>query len=235
MFSRMTGWIDGEFYSHDWPVFHSRIVGQSETTPDNHIILKYIILSSSHIGNTTGLFCTGKREMPCCVQLILLILGDPEVVVGEKTAPGLDAGGICKDFLRRRTNNLITHWLTGYRILLIQVLDFEYTIGLRRGVKTDRARDRRVPHLVQIPVWVCARVHRHWERVCLHQRVAVPINSWIDAHTKDVLVILRKGTGADNVAPRCGLTGVNIDDRHDARSTSFNNDGAGKIEFKLDI
>lgn len=43
----------GHKYSHHGPVFHSRIVRQAENTPKHNILVKYIVVSSSCIRNST--------------------------------------------------------------------------------------------------------------------------------------------------------------------------------------
>lgn len=56
------------------------------------------------------------------------------------------------------------------------------------------------------------------------------VDGGVNAHTEDVLVILGKDTGADDVAPRCGLPLIDVDSRDDAGSAGLDSDSSSLVE-----
>jgi hypothetical protein len=57
----------------------------------------------------------------------------------------------------------------------------------------------------------------------------VAINGRVDSYGKDVLMVLSKSTGRDNIAVRTGLAGVDVDYGDDTGSPSLDSDAGGVL------
>ena len=112
------------------------------------------------------------------------------------------------------------------------VLDLERPIAHGIQINTPCRLDLRLPYFVVISSWVCFLVLLDWQALLLHQGILVSVNSWVDAQTKDVLVILGQGAGGDDVAPSGGLVWGDVDNGDDTGGTDFDFDASGLVEFE---
>lgn len=58
------------------------------------------------------------------------------------------------------------------------------------------------------------------------------IDRWVNANTKAMLMILCKSTWTNNVAPICSLARVDVDNRYDTSSSSFDDNATSLIELE---
>lgn len=84
---------------HDWPILTSRVMRDSESRPNNHISIFDILMSLSRIGNTSNLILGLESVASSSVELLVLVFGDPDVMLSELRTAGLDAFGLCEEGL----------------------------------------------------------------------------------------------------------------------------------------
>ncbi|KAF4506524.1 hypothetical protein G6O67_006601 [Ophiocordyceps sinensis] len=226
---RLCTW-DGN--SHDGPVLDPRVVRQAKDAPDDNVLVQDGVVSSRGIGHAADFSPALQRVAAAGVQLVVLELGNPHVMLGKERTPSLDAVGVRQQQLRRRRRDLVADGLAADGVSLGHVLDLEGAVVKGREIDAGRGRDGRLADLVVVSAGVRAGVHGDGQALLLHERVAMAVDGGIDADAEQVLVVLRQGARADDVAPGRRLAGVDVDDGHDARCPGLDGDAGRLVELE---
>jgi hypothetical protein len=205
-------------------------VGQAKGAPDDDILILDVVASRCCIADSLRFFCALQCEAAAGVELVVLVLRHPEVVLGELGTLGLYTVGICKQQLRRRWHDLVSHRRAADRVKLVSVLDLEDAMSLRVCIDTFRGSDGCLDYLVVVAHRVGLRVHGHRQALFLDHRVLVAVYGRVDSHTEDVLVVLCQGARADDLAVVALLSLVDVHHGDDASGSDLNSDGAGLVE-----
>lgn len=218
-------------FLHDGPVLHSGVVGKAENGPNDNVLVEHILVTSGRVSDATD-FSTALQSIATSgIQLVILVLGDPKMVVSEQSTLGLNAVGVGKQKLRGRDADLVSNRFSADRVPLCQVLDLKGTVIEGSDIDTARRRDGRLAHFVVVSVGVCPLVSAHWQTLFLNHCVGLAVNGGIHADAEDVLMVLGQGAGADHVAPGCRLAFVDVDDGHDTGGSGLNLDTGRLVEL----
>lgn len=101
---------------HHRPILHARIMRESKDAPAHNILIQHIIASISCVAHSADLTLTQQRVPPTGKELVVLVLGHPEVLLGEQGAFGLCAVGVGEEELCWGRCDLVTDWFTRYAV-----------------------------------------------------------------------------------------------------------------------
>ena len=217
---------------HDGPVFHARVVRQTKDAPEHNVLVVDLVLAGRRVAHATDLVAAHHGPTAAGVELVVLVLGDPEVVAGKEGAVGLDGARRGEEQLRRRAGNLVADGLAANGVLLALVLNLEDAVAERVEVEAGGLCDGGSLDVVKVAVGVGRGVDGGGQALLLDERVGVAVDGRVEAQTKNVLVVLGDGARVDNVAPGRRLAGVHIDDGDDAGGASLERDAGGLVEDK---
>lgn len=147
-------------------------------------------------------------------------------MVCESRTLGNNRLGICKYELTRRWNELVCDRSLGHCIDLARIRHLDGQVGEGRGIYRGRLGDWLSDNLVCVAMRVCLWIHRDRERFFRHNSVRMAVNRGIDSDGEDVLVVLRQGTGRDDVPIRACLSRVDVDYRHYSSRSCLNGNAA---------
>lgn len=81
---------------------------------------------------------------------------------------------------------------------------------------------------VVIGVGVCVYLYREW--FCLDNSVFMVVDGGVNVYIEDVLVILGKDIGVDDVVLRCGFFFIDVDSWDDVGSVGLDSDSFSLVE-----
>lgn len=224
-------WHRVDLHRHHWPVLHSRVVRQSKHTPHHDVLIPHIVLSCHRIRYTADFLPGLHRVASCGVELVVAVLGHPDVVVRESRALRLDRSWVCEEELGCWGCEFEADRLARDGVCLVLVDDLEDTVGLWFCVGEARSRKWRAADFVEVAARVCLWVHGDGKGVFLDDGVAVAVDGRVDADGEDVLVVLGQNTWADDVAVVGLFAWVDVDDGDDACCASLDVNVTGLIEL----
>jgi len=85
--------------------------------------------------------------------------------------------------------------------------------------------------LIRVPPRIKLWSERNWVRLFLNHGIFWALDSWVDAHTEDVLMVLCQSARADNIPPWAGSTWVDWDRANNARSSCLNGNPTSLVEM----
>lgn len=246
---------------HDWPVLHARVVSQAKHTPDDRVTLlsRATAIRSTvairllgslrgepvttlhHVGNTALLKGALVGQLASSPELAIAVASNPVVVLGKLGALGNAALLVGQQHLRGGGDELVADILARDGILLGRVLKLERPVEAGLGIDPRRLLHGVTVDLVVVAVRVCLGVHLVAAALLdddlrvLIVAVAVAtkqVDGRVDAHGKDVLVVLGEDTRRNNVAVLGRLTLVNGDDADHAGGARLDGDAAGLVELE---
>lgn len=139
---------------HDWPVLHAWVMSKPEHAPEHNVFVFHIVLARGRVAYTANLVAALQRVAAAGVQLVVHVLGDPEVVSGKVRAVGLDGAGRGEKQLRRGRRDLVSNGLAADGVLLVPVLDLEDAVRKGCEVQAGRLLDDGRLHLIVVAVGV---------------------------------------------------------------------------------
>lgn len=220
-----------DLHWHHRPVLHSWVMRESKHAPHHNVFIPDIVLPCHGVRYAADFLAGLHRVATCSVELIVPVLGHPDVVVGESRALRLDRGRVGEEELRRWGREFEADWFTRDGVRLVFVDDLEHAVGLGLCVGEARTLKRCTADFVVVSAWVCLWVHRDGKRVFLDNSVAVAVDGRVDADGEDVLMVLSQHTWADDVAVVGLFAWVDVDDGDDACGAGLNVDATGLVEL----
>ena len=92
---------------------------------------------------------------------MVLVLGDPDVLLSEQGPVVLEAVRRCEELLRAWWDDLVSDRFAGDGVTLVEVLDLERSPVEGIYVQTGGCGDRCLPHFIPVPVWVPLEIDLH--------------------------------------------------------------------------
>lgn len=135
---------------------------QRKHIPEHNILLYGFVVSLDHVRDTAMLVSTLQGVFAGGVELMVSIPSNPDMMLSEQRPIVLDAVGRSEEFLRSGWDDLVSHWLSADRVLLVQILDFEDPTVERVDIQASGCGDRCLPDFVAVAIGVRFLVNLHW-------------------------------------------------------------------------
>lgn len=209
-------------------------MGQAKATPQDDILVQHIVVSRSSICNTTNLILAQQSIPTTSIQLVVLVLSNPEMMLGEQSTSSLSASRVCEQLLCSGCDDLVGNRLARNRVELVRVLNLKDPIVQRLNIVSSRLGDRDLTDFVEVALRVGVRVHRHRQTLFLDDGIAAAVDSRVDSHTEHMLMVLRQRSWVNDIAPRRSFALVNVDDRNNTGCAGLHHDSSSLVELEVE-
>lgn len=216
---------------HNRPILHSRIVSQSKYTPHHHICIFDVVAAGDRISDAIDFLAGLHGEAAAGVELVVAVLCDPEVVLGELCALGLDGGWVGEKKLSGWGNEFVAYAVAADWVFDALVDDLENPVEAGLSICPGGLLEGCFAYFVVVASWVGFGVHGHCMRFFGDNGVVVSINGGINAEGKDVLMILSQHARVNHVSVVGGLASVNVDTADDSSGAGFDVDATALVEL----
>lgn len=216
---------------HNGPILNARVVSQTKDTPHHHICISGLVAAGYCISNAIHFFARLHGKPSSSVEFVVSVFGDPEVVLGELGALGLNAVWICKQQLCSRRYQLVPYAISRDGVFDVFVYDFEDAVQTGFGILPCSFLDGCFADFVVVASRIGGGVHRDSVGFFGYDCVGVAIDGRVNAESKDVLVVLSQHARVNHISIVGTFARVDVDARDDSRGAGFDIDTTALVEF----
>ncbi|KAH3664145.1 hypothetical protein OGAPHI_004859 [Ogataea philodendri] len=173
---------------HHREVLCSWNMGESKSSPDDRVGISHVFLSVGPFFQT-GVDVRLVGELSSCVQLVVLVLGDPELLGSKVCSLGVERVVISKKHLSGRHQNLVANRSLGGLIDNVLVDDLVGSVGEWRLLDVTWLVNNGSLGEESNVVWVKVRTGRHSFNIVVNNGVVVAVDGRVDSERQQVLVV----------------------------------------------